>query len=99
MQLAFDVSALIVVIALLFAIVMWCMVWRLKYPIPIWDVARIFSIAFSIQLAIYIVFSFVLIDIQLRAYMVRTSIIVICLSQGVPLLSAYNTWKHGQGIT
>ena len=96
-ELLFDISAFFVAVAILFAIVMWCMVWKVRYPVPIWDVARIFSVAFSIQLVIYVIFSFILIDIQLRSYMVRTSIIVICLSQAIPLLIAYRAWKHGPG--
>lgn len=99
MKLIFDLNALFVVVALLFVVTMWAMVWKLKYPVPIWDVARIFTIAFSVQLAIYAVFSFVLIDVQLRVYMVRTTIIIICLSQAVPLLCAYLAWKHGQRNT
>lgn len=96
MNIVFDINALLVDLAILFAIVMWGMVWKVKFTVPIVDVAKIFTVAFGMQLVIYSVFSFVLLDIQLRAYIVRTSIIVICLSQAIPLLIAYRTWKHGQ---
>lgn len=95
MKLFFDLSAFLVAIAIFYAAWMWMGVWRFKYPIPVWDVARIFAVAFSVQLVIYVVFSFVLIDIQLRAYMVRTSITVICLSQAIPLTLAFRAWKNG----
>ena len=96
MQIAFDISAFLVAVSILFASVMWFTVWKIRYPVPIWDVAKIFAGAFSLQLLIYIFFSFMLIDIQLRAYMVRTSIIVICLSQGIPLWITHKAWKHGR---
>ena len=95
MQIVFDATALAVALSILFAAGMWYSVWKIRYPVPIWDVAKIFAVAFSLQLLIYSFFSFVLVDIQLRAYMVRTSIIVICLSQGIPLWITHKAWKHG----
>lgn len=91
----FDVTAFVVALSILFAAWMWGLEWKLRYPIPIWEVARIFTIAFSVQLIIYVLFSFLLVDIQLRSYMVRTSIIVVCLAQAIPLWIAYRTWNHG----
>jgi hypothetical protein len=94
MKLFFDISALLVALSILSAAWMWWMVWRVKFPVPLWDVAHIFSVAFLFQLLIYISFSIILIDIQLRAYLVRTSIIIICLSQAIPLWSVYRSWKN-----
>jgi hypothetical protein len=96
MQVAFDLAAFAVAVALGFVTLMWGLVWWKRFPVPIWDLARIFAAAFAFQLAIYLTYSFLLIDIQLRAYMVRISIIVICLSQGIPLWVAYRTWRYGQ---
>lgn len=93
MQFVFDVTALVVAMSILFAAWMWALEWKQKCPLPIWDLARIFAIAFTIQLCIYSIFSFVLVDIRLRVYLVRTSIIVICLSQAIPLWIAFKTWK------
>jgi len=95
MQLVFDPYALVVALSILAAAWMWGLEWRLRYPIPIWEMARIFMIALSIQFAIYSLFSFLLIDVQLRVYLVRTSIIVVCLAQAIPLFIAYRTWNHG----
>lgn len=94
MQLVFDAIAFLVALSILYAAVMWMTVWRIKYPVPLWDVARIFGVAFALQLLIYVIFSFLLIDISLRAYMVRASIIVICMSQAIPLTIAFKAWKH-----
>lgn len=98
MQFFFDITALLVALSILYASWMWYAVWRYRFPIPVWDVARIFAVAFSVQLVIYTFFSFFLIDIQLRAYMVRTSIIVICLSQAIPLTLAYRARENEQRI-
>ena len=95
MQFLFDITALVVALSILLATYMWGMVWIVKFPVPIWDLARIFMTAFGLQLLIYTFFSFWLVDIQLRAHMVRVSIIVICQSQAIPLLYAYKAWKHG----
>ena len=95
MQYLFDLNALLVAISIAYVTVMWASVWICKYPVPIWRLAWIFVFAFALQLFIYIVFSFILIDIQVRAYMVRTSIIVICLSQAIPLTIVYKACKNG----
>ena len=95
MQFLFDVTAFVVALSILFATVMWATVWIVKFQVPIWDLAKIFMTAFGLQLLIYILFSFWLVDIQLRAQLVRVSIIVICQSQAIPLLFTYKAWKHG----
>lgn len=95
-QFFFDVTAFLAALSILFAAVMWGSVWAKKYPVPIQDLARIFMTAFLIQLLLYTVFSFVIVNIQLRAYMVRTSIIVICLSQAIPLFYTYRAWIYDQ---
>jgi hypothetical protein len=95
MQFFFDLTAFIVALAISFAGAMWASVWLIRYPVPIWDLAKIFAGAFVVQLLIYSGFSFIIVDIQLRSYMVRASIIVLCLSQAVPLLYVYRSWKHG----
>ena len=94
MQILFDVTAFLVASSIAYATAMWGSVWRLKYPVPLWDVSKIFTIAFSLQLLIYIIFSFIIVDIRLRIYLARFSIIVICLSQAIPLTIAYRVWKH-----
>lgn len=97
MQLIFDLNALLVALSILFAAWMWALVWRVRFPVPIWELARIFTIALSVQLLIYVVFSFLSIDVYLRVYLVRTSIIIVCLAQAIPLLSVYKAWKHETG--
>ena len=94
MQYLFDITAFLVSIAIFYTASMWILLWRSKFPVPIWDMARIFAIAFSVQFLIYSIFSFVLIDPQLRAYVVRASVIVICMSQAIPLTFAFQAWKH-----
>lgn len=97
MRFIFDINALLVAIAILSAAWMWWLVWRIKYPLPLWDIGLLFAVAFLFQSLIYIVFSFLLLDYQLKIYLVRTSIIVICLSQAIPLWIAYRSWKHEAG--
>lgn len=92
----FDLSAFFTAASIFLAAIMWALLWRYKFAIPVWDVARIFSVAFTLQLLIYLVFSFLVVNIFLRAYLVRTSIVVICLSQAIPLLVAYRDWHHEQ---
>ncbi len=92
----FDVTALIVVFSIAYASIMWWLIWRFKYPVPIQNLAGIFTIAFLIQMTIYIVFSFMLVDIYIRVYLVRSSIIVICLSQAIPLTVALRMRRDGQ---
>lgn len=89
----FDLAAFLVALSILYATVMWWMQWKCRYPVPIGQLGRIFAIAFSIQLLIYLVFSFVAVDIEIRSYLVRVSIIVICLSQALPLHVAYIAHK------
>lgn len=91
----FDGVALTVAISIAFVAWMWWLVWRERFPVPIFEVARIFAVAFSIQFVIYVTHAFLSMDFQLRAYFVRTSIVVICLSQAIPLFVAYRTWRHG----
>jgi len=95
-SLVFDVIAFFVTLSIFFAAGMWVMVWTVKFPLPIWDIAKIFVVAFTIQGFIYLTFSFIIIDILIRVYLVRASIIVICLSQAIPLLITYRAWKHEQ---
>ncbi|RPI93049.1 MAG: hypothetical protein EHM40_11070 [Chloroflexi bacterium] len=90
----FDLAAFVVALSIIYATAMWWIEWKYRYPIPIQNLARIFAIAFSIQGLIYLVFSFLLIDIELRSYLVRVSISVICLSQAIPLHMAYRTSCH-----
>ena len=96
MELWFDMTAFVVMLSIVFAAAMWWMEWRYRYPVPVWDLARIFAIAFTVQGLIYLVFSFLLVNIELRSYMVRISIIVICLSQAVPLSYAYRLWRRNE---
>lgn len=95
-QIVFDGIALTVAISIAFVTWMWWLVWKLKFPVPIFEIARLFSYAFAIQFIIYVTYSFLFLDIQLRAYLVRVSIVVICLSQAIPLFVAYRTWRYGQ---
>lgn len=92
---AFDLSAFLTALSIFFAAWMWGTVWRYRYSVPIWDISRIFTIAFTLQLLIYIAFSFMIVNISLRVYLVRVSIVVICLAQAFPLLIAYRAWRHG----
>jgi hypothetical protein len=96
MQILFDLSAFVTFVAILFAVAMWATLWKSKFPVPVAELARIFTIAFCLQLLIYLFFSFFIVDIQVRMYLVRISIIVICLSQAVPLFVAYHAWRMGQ---
>jgi hypothetical protein len=90
----FDLSAFFTAISIAFAAWMWGTVWRYKYAVPIWDISRIFTVAFTFQLLIYIFFSFLLVDVTMRVYLVRVSIVVICLAQAVPLMATYRVWLH-----
>lgn len=96
-QVVFDGIAFLVAVSIAFAVWMWWLVWKLRFPVPIFEVARIFAIAFAVQLAIYVTYSFLPLDVQLRAYIVRVSIVVICLSQAIPLAVAYRTWRSDRG--
>ena len=93
MQFLFDISAFITFLSILFAVIMWASVWQLQYPVPVAELARIFTIAFSLQLLIYMVFSVIAVDVFVRVYLVRLSIIVICLSQAIPISVAYLAWR------
>jgi|SRR5690606_33704131 len=95
-QIVFDGIALTVATSIAFVAWMWWLVWRERFPVPIFEVAKIFAIAFGFQFVIYVTYSFLSLDIQLRAHMVRVSIVVICLSQAIPLFVAYRTWRYGQ---
>ena len=95
-QIVFDGIAFTVATSIAFVAWMWWLVWLERFPVPIFEVAKIFAIAFSIQLLIYVTYTFFALDIQLRAHMVRASIVVICLSQAIPLFVAYRTWRYGQ---
>ena len=90
----FDFTAFLTALSIAFAALMWGTVWRFRYSVPVWDISRIFTIAFTFQLGIYIIFSVLLVDVYLRVYLVRLSIVVICLSQGIPLLAAYRVWTR-----
>lgn len=92
-QIVFDGIALTVAISIAFVTWMWWLVWSKQFCVPIFSIARIFSIAFGIQFALYAAYSFFLVDIELRAITVRMSIIVICLAQAIPLWIAYRTWR------
>ncbi len=92
-QFLFDLAAFVVALSIIYATVMWWIEWKYRYQIPIESLSRIYAIAFSIQGAIYLVFSFIPIDIQLRSYLVRVSISTICLSQAIPLHLAYKVWR------
>ena len=93
MQFLFDISAFVTFLSILFAVIMWASVWQFQYPVPVAELARIFTIAFSLQLLIYMVFSVVAVDLYVRVYLVRLSIIVICLSQAIPISVAYLAWR------
>ena len=80
---------MVVDIAILYAVVMWALRHRIAFPFPLSEAARIFSIAFGVQFLLYLVFSLYPIDIHVRSYIVRASIIVIALSQAIPLTVAY----------
>jgi hypothetical protein len=96
MPLFFDISAFLTTIAIAFAALMWASLWKYKYPVPSSEMARIFTIAFLLQLLIYTVFSFFVVDIQVRAYLVRASIVVICLSQSIPLWYSFHAWHKNR---
>lgn len=96
MQILFDLSAFITFVAILFAVTMWAALWKYNFPVPVAELARIFTIAFLLQLMIYLVFSFLIVDIQVRMYLVRMSIVVICLSQAVPLFVSFHAWHTGK---
>lgn len=93
LQFLFDLAAFVVALSVIYATVMWWIVWTYRYPVPIQNLARIFAIAFGIQGLIYLVFSILFIDIQLRSYLVRVSISTICLSQAIPLHISYKVWR------
>ena len=98
MQILFDLSAFITFISILFAVTMWAALWKYNFPVPVAELARIFTIAFCIQLLIYAVFSFFIIDIEIRMYLVRVSIVVICISQAFPLLFAFHAWRKIKNV-
>ena len=96
MQILFDLSAFITFISILFAVAMWASLWKLQFPVPVAELARIFTIAFCLQLLIYMVFSFLIVDVYVRVYLVRLSIVVICLSQAVPLFFSFHAWHKSK---
>lgn len=95
MNILFDLAAFIVLLSIVYVARMWWIEWRDKFPVPIQSLARIFSVAFAIQGAIYLIFSFIAVDIEVRSYLVRVSISTICLSQAVPLHIAHKAWRDG----
>lgn len=96
MQWLFDLSALLVDLCIAYALVMWWLQHRLGFPFPVRTAARIFAVAFGVQFLFYLLFSFVAVDITLRQYLVRMSIVVVTLSQAIPLTVALHAFSAFQ---
>lgn len=96
MQILFDFSALLVDVCILYAVVMWWMQHRFSFPFPIREASKIFAIAFSVQLIFYLLFSFFAIEVNVRMYLVRMSIVVVTLSQAIPLTVAFYAYRNLQ---
>ena len=96
MQYLFDASALLVDICILYVMVMWWLQHRLAFPFPVREAAKIFAIAFSLQLIFYLLFSFFAIEVNVRMYLVRMSIVVVTLSQAIPLTVAFYAYRNLQ---
>lgn len=94
MQYLFDASALLVDICIFYVMVMWWLQHRLAFPFPVREAAKIFAIAFSLQFIFYLTFSIFAIEINVRAYLVRMSIIVVALSQAIPLTVAFYAYRN-----
>ena len=96
MNLFLDVSPVLVDLCILYAVVMWWLQHRVGFMVPIREAAKIFASAFLVQFVFYLVFSIFPIAIEVRQYMVRMSIIVVALSQAIPLTVAFYASKHIQ---
>lgn len=96
MAFVIDLSAVVVDIAILYAAAMWMLRHRIAFPFPMTEASKIFAVAFSVQFLFYLVFAIYPVDIIVRQYFVRVSIIAVALAQAIPLTVAFHVYWNQQ---